>query len=372
MQVPIPKRPVQTTLERLIVGAPASAANARDWISGLAHLIGYVTTPVTSQTFKLSASTAQTHFVAYKRRPGVVLLRITVETAAGTADAARGKLAVTVIDSAGAAVTAPWLGGSHVMDGTLAMPCINQTLRNYPTADAWLDVSGLTAGAWHDLVFTWTNVSASRGLAVVHVHECPLASSDPLSASTEPGADLTWARARQGIVDGTSSGTRGMQRLLGQMDIARAQCPKQGVQLCTSEDTTNAWATTATVAGTAVAFGTASDPLFRVRARSLYGTSVANNWALRLRYKCSDALAWNPTFRVAVTPVGGATTNYDFTLANQTTFAAKTTDNAAATMALTLPSSGTGQVCTIRFRAWNSAAAKTTYVSQIALVENES
>lgn len=375
MQVPVPKRPSPTTLARLIVGNPASGRNARDWISGLAHLTGYVVTPVASQAFKLVTTVPQTHYVAYKKRPGVHLLRITVETAAGTADGSRGTLAITAIDSAGAAATTTWLGGAHTMDGTQQMPAMSAVLRDYPTLTAWLDVSALTAGSWYDLVCTWTNTATSRGLALMHVVECPLASGDPLTASTEPGADLTWARARQGITDGSATGPRGMQRLLGQEDVARAQCPRQGIQIEVPEDSATplSWAVTATAAGTVIPFGMGSNPIWRIRARALYGTSVANTYSLRLRYKNSDATGapWKCTFRVAVTPVGAGATNTDFQLTNQTAWGARTTDSGAAAMTVSIPASGTGQVCKVSFAAWNDTAAKTTWISQVALAELE-
>lgn len=374
MLCPVPQTPPSTRLARLVVNNPVSAQHGREWAGGLAHLIGYCTTPVTEQTIIDSASSASpTFYVAYTKRPGINLLRIGVEARAGAATASRGRLAVTAQTSLGVAATTSWLFGRHDMDGTGTLSATSTVLADRPVITCYLDISALTNGTVYDLKFVWTDTAGSKGLLSFCVHEQPLGSSDPIASSDEPGIDINWTRARQGLYDGTSTTPRGLQRVLGQLAVARAQCPRQGLQLSTIEDTTYAWHVTAINATptTAVPFGTGSTPKFRVRARGLYGTASTNPYLLRLRYQTSTTN--HPVFRVAVTPVGGAVTNYDFTLASSSgVWVAKTTDNASANMVVSLPTTGTNQECWVQFYAVAATSSTpTAWVSQIALTELE-
>jgi hypothetical protein len=374
----VPDKPRVVSLQRLTVGQPASASAITRWNEDLAFLTSYVAQPVCSVSGISTSTTPHSYYVAYTKTPGTKALRVAIElqqSASGTSPSLTCEITCPT-GTINYCDVAPllWADASRSIDTTA------ETMRDYasPNVPNTIDVSQLTDGTTYDLKFTVTDTSGTagitRGLFRIHVVECPLANVDPIGApTTETGVNGAWLTNtdRNAIVDGTDSTVSyGMRRLMNQVAIARAQKRRQ-MQCVRPESTSLGWSVTADGASptTAFPFGFSGAPVFRVRAPALYGTTTASLWTLRLRY--INSAGNKLKFRVAVTPVGGATTNHDFTLANSATWTAASVDTGAVSMSVSIPSSGTNQEADIQFFAVNDTAATTTQVSQIYLVSAE-
>jgi hypothetical protein len=371
MGVPVPQVDEASAVTRVLTGLPVSSANHSRWNNDLLFLNCYVGHPILSESGLPSISTSpHAYYVAFKKSPGVNCLRITVETNLSTAGT-RPQVQCAVTSSAG---SVNWVesGVALLLDGSNYLTTDVSVAQDYPSYTNSLDVSALTDGTIYDLIFTLTDKAGSttRGLYRINVVEVPLADVDPVtSPTTELGADASWLMSTDAnrIVDGTTSISYGMTRVLDQLETARTK-RRRHWQIIAAEDTTNAFQTSSTAAGNALPFPTGS-PTFRFRAKALYGVGAGtpNSFLVRVRYRTSTTQ--KPNVRFAVTPVGGSVTNTDFKLAASSgVWTATTVDDTSTTMALSLPNTGTVQEFSLTLGLWNSTAG-TVYVSQIALIE---
>jgi hypothetical protein len=371
----VPQQPTLSTLSRVIAGAPATARNHTRWNDDLAFLNSYAGHPTISVVLKSILAPAHFYQIAYTKTPGIKAIRITLEPHVAGGVSVRSSLKVTVTASGG---TINWIetGTGFFHDGSYDIPCQSVYTRDYPEYSAHLDVSALADDNTYDLKFDVQDTSvtsgATRSLYKISITEIPLANTDPVGApTTENGVNPAWlvCTERNRIVDGDDTTTSyGTQRLANQLEIARFQKRRQ-IQFVSPEDTTDGWNVTASAGapGTATTLFPFGYPVtIRMRARALYGTTVANTYLARIRYVNSGANKLK--FRIAVQPVGGAITNYNWLLPNTATFAATILDDAAAPLVFSIPCTGTDQECDLTFYADNNAAG-TTHVSQFCALE---
>jgi hypothetical protein len=361
----VPTRPEPAQLDRLAVGRAVSARHGRHWNDELTFLLAHNVHPVVNAIFNDSG--AHTVKVAYNRPPGVQVLLVEYELAYGADESTLALSTFTVTASSG---TVTPLDDNGFLDGSAEIQTDSSAKLNRSIFRGFLDVTGLTVGTTVDLIFTYANVSIDPegpGLYRLSVMEVPLADVSPVDdPATEVGLEGVWSDPRRAIVDGDTSTDEGFVRLFAMLDKARSQVRRYW-QWVTSEDTTTgfAWRVTATAAGTTFPFsvsGTAR--VFKSKARHLYTTTSMQpeTTQIRIRYNNSGI---GCTLRCVVTPVGGAAVNTDVSLPNAAA------SWATVTAELLLPTSGTGQEFTIEFQSWNSGAG-TTYVSQVAIISNES
>jgi hypothetical protein len=372
MTTPVPQNEQTPSVSRLVVNAPVSATGPQRLNNDLLFLNSGIAHPIFNAGGLPSISSgSHKWYVAYTKSPGIKALKITIE-ANVAASGTRPAMTVTVTCSG----TVSWIESSTslVLNGASAGVTADTTVFSDSSQTTnHLDVSQLTNGSTYELMIDIADASGtagiSRGLYAINITEVPLSDTTPDTApTTEMGASGGWliATDRNRIVDGhETSQSIGYRRLIQQLLYARDQHYRQ-FQICRPEDTTNAWQTTATAA-TAWPFGYTANPTFELRGRALYGTSVAETFNLKVRYRTSTTQqVW---IRVAVTPIGGATTNYDFKLANSSgAWTSTTVDSVGAALAVPIPCSSTSggfnQHARVQLSLWNNSAG-TVYVSQL-------
>jgi hypothetical protein len=374
----VPDRPTVCSLDRLVTGAPASGRNHTRWNDDLTHLLTYNAQPILSHdSLAVVTTTPHSYYVGFRKNKGVNVLRVQVEVHQALSTTTTPPGLTCEVTVPGSSINFVETTGSLWFDGTTVLETETPSVRDPKIFVNHVDISGLTDGSYYDLKFTVTDsgTTYSRGLYSIHVTEVPLANVDPVGApTTEIGTNQAWlvSTDRNVIVDGTASSlSHGTLRLLNQLEMARYQ-KRRHLQTVRAEATTLAWNVTATGAIGSSPFPsgyTVSQPIFSARSRALYGTSTANTYRMRVRY--INSAANKLTIRVAVTAVGGGTTNYDYQLANAGSFTAAITDVGGNPMAITLPGTGTDQECTIALYATNDTAATTSQVSQVLFVEEE-
>lgn len=318
MPTPVPLQPQESSLDRLIVGAPASARHGARWASQIAHLLGRQTHRACSHAVQeLSARTASTKRVVahYLRSKGAQVALVAVElrddnvAVSGAAFFAAGyQVNVTVTAPSGAT----WIDRG-ALDGSTAVTLPSVFLAGRKWLVGLMDVSSVSQTSVSTVIIDIVGVGGDThlGLATVHVVEMPLASIKP--ESSESGLLLSWCDPRNWLEEGASAaGPRGLSALV---DIEQQAAIRQRWwwQILGYEDSApstggDTWYRTSAVMGVLNwrgSLGTAYSPKFRTRLRQIHsGTCDVTG---RVRVYTSGG----GTIRFVITPVGGGATNFD-------------------------------------------------------------
>ncbi len=353
-----------------MVATPASATHLSRWIDGLAFLEAYAVPPIGS-VWKQPATSpifpaSEVIRLAYQRSPGVDVVRVEVEMAEQTLESAGDTSYVGVTLSSASLIGTTPLDAATPLSPE-AIPSGGRTYLRHSVYVAYLDVSAVNYAAISDITFGCVPSSVdsnANGFARVHAVEVPHADLAPSTSPTdEVGVDIGWADTRRTIVDGsTTNAGYGIKRLIDRLDGARTMVRRHW-QLATVEDTGFCWSCTATVLGSISWFRSGAaglQPSWYMRARRLYDTATANVYTLRVTYASSDAAVGGQLRLVA----GG--TNNDITLPAPGDLLFHT-----VTVAASVPTSTTDQEVAITIQATTNTAAKTLYISQVALIETE-
>lgn len=367
MPSPVPSLPQPNLLARQIVGAPVSgAAHVGRWLADLAYLLGYAQVqPIADVLLPIGGNGTDIVRLSYNPSVGPQALMVLVEHHRANA---AGALGTTTVAASGALASATWLQANN-LDGTAAVPQPNAVLQNYPIQQGVMNIASITRGTADALSVTHVDSGVnSRGIYRLKILEVPRAAFDVVGApTTEPAVDQSWGLGGNPIVDGSNLVARGTYRIWDALDSARyKQRHHWQIAALETTNTSKCFSTTsAAFANPSWAGLTTTAPAWRMRARALYGTSVANRGALRVRYACTNSAA-TAALRFTVTPVGGAATNYDVTCnaGGSTAFQWGTLAN------VDLPTSGTDQEVDIAIQARVSAG--TLYFCNVAWIESES
>jgi hypothetical protein len=338
----------------MMVGEPVSALHADSWNNDLLYLLAGMSSPIVNQLFPYPAveRTGGTFHVSFKLSG--VTRALLVEWEWNQASQVTQSTAVDItID--GGAVT--WIGTEPAVDSEFMVRATRGTSR------AFIDVSALSANAFHDIIFDWNkDGDGSFGISRVAIVPVPLASTDPVVGSNdgETGLSTSWYEMGNPIDEGSATSQGGWVRLISLLDIARARAHWRHLQWCLQSPEREIVTSTTLVA---VVLGMGAAPTFRTITRRLYTTATANTYNVRIYHNTTNTKVL--TLRVIVTPVGGAATNNDFTF---TGTGAETWATSGST--LSLPTSGTGQEVDITFEA-KVDAATTANIYSILLCEAE-
>jgi hypothetical protein len=358
MPAAVPPAPEYAQLGGLVVGRPVKAGDMRHLSRELLFLLGRCLPVVSSQVY--SGALGQKVVVAYNRTPGAQVLLAELEFSnANSSDTA---FVGAVVASSGTVSVIET--GRHVLDAATSTDVTTRTQVKRDTYRVHLDVTGLTVGTTVYLAFIVSDTKAGDAqIYRITLAEVPIATASPADTpATEVGLDAAWPQARNAIVAGDTSQKLGWVRAFGQLAKARAEVRRHFQLSCAETASTATWRTETNAAGTAFPFGLGNNPTWRVRARRLYTTATANAYTLRARYYAPSGAF---TLRCVVTPVGGAPANTDLALASNGGF------DASSTVALNLPTSGTGQECDIQFQLWRTSGTGFCNVSNIEILEAE-
>lgn len=314
----VPLQPQESSLDRLIVGAPVSARHGARWASQIAHLFGRQTHRVCSHVVQpLSSRAASTKRVVahYLRSKSAVVALVAVElredtvTVSGATIVAAGyQVNVTVTAPSGAA----WIDQGS-LDGATAVTLPSPYLAGRKWLVGLLDVSGVLSTSASTVIVDIVGVGGDThlGLATVHVVELPLSSLRPESG--ESGLLLSWCDPRNWLEEGpAAAGPRGLSALV---DLEQQAAIRQRWwwQILGYEDASpstggDSWYRTSAAMGVLNwrgSLGAAYSPKFRTRLRQIHlGTCDVT---ARVRVYAANG----GTIRFVVTPVGGGATNLD-------------------------------------------------------------
>lgn len=317
MPTPVPLQPQESSLDRLIVGAPVSARHGARWASQIAHLLGRQTHRVCSHTVQaLSARTASTKRVTahYLRSKTAVVALVAVElrddttTLVSPVVAAGYQVNVTVTAPSGAT----WIDRG-ALDGATNITLPSVFLAGRKWLVGLMDVSTVEQTSVSTLVVDIVGVGGNThlGFATVHVVEMPLASIRPEDG--ESGLLLSWCDPRNWLEEGAAAaGPRGLSSLvvLEQQATIRQRWWWQILGYEDSAPSTggDTWFRTSAVMGALDwrgSMGTAFSPKFRTRLRQVHSGTFDVTGRVRV-YTSGGG-----TIRFVITPVGGAATNFD-------------------------------------------------------------
>lgn len=391
MPSPVNPRPTPATLASLQVGKPVSSAHGRRAAQELNYLRAHAVQAIGEAQFPqaLGASTSASAYLLYRKTPGVVALRVCAKFHHGDVPDSLGgylRLAVAAGSSPNTFTTLPDPSPTPIANfiGTVSDLWTASTFQSLPNADlreheehvAFVDVSAFDEAETYVVRITYTAEDSSNdGLWSWSLHEVPLATVDPVAApTTEPGVNEAEPDSRNRIYQGTSGGKGGLLRVWSELDAARSEVRRhaQTGRYCTRNSTSLG----ALEWQGSTGYGSGNDPKFVVRARKLYAAGTTNAVAFKALYVYDPTYATltNSKLRVTVdsTPFGGATT---------TTFDLPLTDSgtnfALGSVAASLPTDGTGQLCEVTFSAQtsNTDGVSTTsdpvLVFALALIEDE-
>lgn len=319
MSTPVPLQPQESSLDRLVVGAPVSARHGARWASQVAYLFGrhghrvcsHTVQALTSRTSSskrvqvqyLRSKLTQVALVAIELRDdGVTVIfgsapipsghdvRVTVTAPSGATWIERGTAEEPLDGSADISLPSTFLSGRKWLYGLLDVSGVSSTSVSTMT----IDIAG-SGGDTH------------LGLGTVELVELPLASIKP--ESSESGLLISWPDPRNYLEQGsTAAGPRGLSSLvdLEQQVVARQRWWWQILGYEDSAPTTGGDAWYRTGATGALdwrgGLGAAYSPKWRTRVRQLHVGS--SDVVARLRYYAASG----GNIYVKVTPVGGATT----------------------------------------------------------------
>lgn len=318
MPTPVPLQPQESSLDRLIVGAPVSARHGARWASQIAYLLGRHTHRVCSHTVQeLSARTASSKRVTahYLRSKSAQVALVAVELRSDSITvvspnvvAAGLQVYVTVTAPSGAT----WIDRG-ALDGATAVTLPSTFLAGRKWLVGLMDVSSVSQTSVSTLVVDIVGVGGDThlGLGTVHVVEMPLASIKPESG--ESGLLLSWCDPRNWLEQGpAAAGPRGLSALV---DLEQQATIRQRWwwQILGYEDSSpstggDTWYRTSAVMGALNwrgSMGTAYSPKFRTRLRQIHSGTCDVTGRVRVY------TAGGGTIRFVFTPVGGAATNFD-------------------------------------------------------------
>lgn len=373
MPTPVPLQPQESSLDRLVVGAPVSARHGARWASQIAYLLGRHGHRVCSHTVQaLSARTssskrvqvqylrsklAQVALVAIELRDDATTVivgsapipsghdvRVTVTAPSGASWIERGTAEEPLDGSADISLPSPFLAGRKWLYGLLDVSGVSSTTVSTMT----IDIAG-SGGDTH------------LGLGTVQLVELPLASIKPESG--ESGLLISWPDPRNYLEEGASAaGPRGLSSLvdLEQQVVARQRWWWQILGYEDSAPTTGGDTWYRTGAAGAInwrgGLAAAYSPKWRTRVRQLHSGTF--DVVARVRYYAASG----GTISVKVTPVGGLTTTIAVTCSAS---AAWTTSSAIATLSLS-----TEQRVDIQVEGTGSGG-DTIYLSNVTLYSAE-
>lgn len=381
MATPVNARPSPSRLSARQVGVALSSAHGRHWAQEISHLRAYAVPHVADLSFK-SLLGGGDHFVclAYRRTPGVKVLRVTARLRPTAAAAASGTLSLRIGATPVAALAAGYevpLGPSdQAWDGARSILSDAVTSRVRPEFVGYFDVSSWSTSAITVLLVSFSPLVGACDLSSVSVREVPLADVNPVSdAANEAGCNEAEADFRNRIYEGIAAST-GLKRVWSELDAARSNVRRH---LQIAARTVDAFSRNSLTLGAltwSAGIGATYDPIWYVRARSLYGSSVANavKFSAIYAYDPTYATLTNSKIRVTLdtTATGGATTStYDLPLTDTGGFLALGSVTAA------IPCDGTDQRCAVTFSAQtsNTNGGSTTNdpctIYCLALIEEE-
>jgi len=383
MPSPVNSRPSPSRLSAHHVGTGVSSAHGRHWAQELTHLRAYAVPHVADLSFK-SLLGGSDHFVylVYRRTPGVKVIRVTARLLPTTAAAVSGTLSLRIGATPVAALAAGYetpLGPSdQAWDGASTILSDAVTSRILPEYVAYFDVSSWSTSAITVLLVAFSPLSGSCDLNSVSVREVPLADVDPSGdASNEAGCNEAEIDFRNRIFSDGSTNT-GLVRLWDQLDAARSSVRRHMQIAGRSVDAFSRNSLTLGALTWSAGIGATYDPIWYVRARSLYGSAVTNavKFSAIYAYDPTYATLTNSKIRVTLdtTACGGATTStYDIALTDTNGFYALGSVTAA------IPTDGTDQRCAVTFSAQTRSdngggltAVDELRVLTLALIEEES
>lgn len=372
MPTPAPLTSQQATLDALLVRNPVSAIHGSRWAMQLAHLFARQVHRVCShnpQYIQTRRNAIATCKVVYQRSRGARVARVIVEMqidstlVSGAINIARGyKALVTVTPPTGAT----WIDQGS-LDGVKLCSLPSPYSSGNVTYEGWIDVTGCSVTAPSDMIVSIVGNGADThaGLSTITLQESPLSYLSPETG--EYGIAGSWPDPRNNLETGDGDGPVGFNSLI-QLEQSAATELRWIWQIFGYEDAApvvggDTWFVTGNVIA-AMDFrnrlGTTGNPTFRARARSHYGTATGMAATLRVRYYSANG----GQIRLAITPRGGATVNTDLALGVS---AAWTT----ASVALTLPASGTEQEFSVVITLKDNNAVGTTFISQVSLIQSE-
>lgn len=364
MPLPIPDdhhSPI--ALRGACAGLPVSAMHALQHTNSLARRLGRTVHYVAAgSTTTAGGGVTTVTKVAYRRSPGVQVLLVEIELWQSSVSNPRAHVTASIVG--GSAPRIVTLGASTDLDGTTDIQPAAQYSRKRTMGvyRAWFDVSGLSTTTTYEVTVSHNDyASTSQGIRHLTVSEVPMASFDPVGdPANEMGIDPAWTAAGNDLYEGsaTGAGGRGFDRMVDQQDKARTLL-RRYVQIFTRQDTLATYGTNST-SFTNLIGGTGT---FRTRVRRLRKNTVANPQIVYVRYIAQSG----GTLRFVVTPVGGASTNYDIVLA--ATGAGFTAQETAGV--LVFPTSGTLQEVDIKPQAKTVLGANPVFISLAASMEAE-
>lgn len=367
MPTPVPARAVSSELAAHLVRAPVGTSVGGIWASQLAFLLGRALEQAAMVTTALCSSTASARTVRLQWRPSLgcrlALLRVDVgpdaETAltGGVYTPNGNRIVLSLTLPTGATREGPDFDGSTV----LYQRATNLAARQRYECLIDLGTVGTVSDAIHAIGVTITGSGGDthQGFEALSLVELPVASLRP--ESSEEGIAGNWPSPRNELHDGDGGQGQGFPTILLAEQSARTSV-RLHWQVGTYEDTGEAWFTTSATHAALDwkgGLGTTYDPVWRVRAKSTYGTSAGCVCTMSVHYQSTDA----GELRIAHTPVGGSLTRTTLTLPSTAGAWGSTS------VAVTLPATGTSQEVDLSFDA--KIASGTLYLSSIALIGNE-
>ena len=356
MGSPVNTRPSPARLSARQVGVAVSSSHGRHAAQEINHLRAFAVPNVADMTFKsLLGGGGHSVYLVYRRTPGIKVLRVTAKLL--PSGATTGTLSLRQGASPGLALVAGFetpLGPSdQAWNGTATIKTVLQTSRTLPELVAYFDVSSWSTSAITVLLINYTPSAGSCDLHSVAVREVPLADVNPSGDPTnEAGCNEAEADFRNRIYEGASS-SGGLKRVWSELDAARTSV-RRHMQIAAR--TVDAFSRNSLTLGALTwsgGIGATYDPIWYTRARSLYGSAVANavKFSAIYAYDPTYATLTNSKIRVTLdtTACGGATTStYDLPLTDTGGFLALGSVSAA------IPTDGTDQRCAVTFSAQTS------------------
>lgn len=379
MSTPVAQAPSGFNLDAVRTGRTVVSGGVARWAEELAHVNGHllhkageaIVHPRPAGRTSLKGLTYSVH-VPYTRSPGAIVARVAVEVQ--DSEEIDDSQTITVTLPSGAAwIDAGGLDGSR----TWYNPPRGRTTPRELVG--WVDVSGVTVGGL-TTVFTVATSPSAKGAGVRRATVCEVPLATLAIDADEPGFDAASARAGRLVIDGGSTSPRGTQRLWHVLDAGRAGYRQHftlsGVESAdtTGYGTTPHWSREAATYGAVdwLLSAGATDPTWYLVLRDLYA-GVASTWALRVRYRTSDATDCG----LALYHQGGAITSGAWVGAGaegSTVLTLPGTSGAwawATAVSASLPTDGTDGLCRLRVTAKGPGAGQLLSLACVDLRENE-
>ncbi len=386
MPSPVPTRPSPVRLLSRAVGVAVSSAHGRRAAQELNFLRAHAVQCIADHQFHSVTTCSPTSSVDsfYRRTPGVNALRVTVKLHHAGAGSTGGTLKVSVGTNPAALtdlVAADYLGTNPPMyTSTTPVSLPNARLRTHEEHTAFIDVTGLDPADTNivRVLYTAATNPTSDGQWSVSLHEVALSTVDPAADPTdEAGVNEAEFDFRNRVYGGVVGSTGGLVRVWGELDVARSEV-RRHIQIAARPN--HYWYRANAAYGALnwnAGLGTTYDPVLRVRARALYGSTVNNTVRLVALYLFNATYTGLTGAKLKVTVssanTGGATTaSYELQLADTGSA------YAVGSVLATLPTDGTDQDCEVSFTAKTQSddggggtAVDELRILALALIEEE-